>query len=212
MSRIALIVVGLSLLVQAPSAQAASSKGINYSPEQRFSSMRADESDTTRNVQIAEVNLRQAPPYIVHQAKVMADKCTNSLNNAELVHIYAYMSDFNRKNKLSPNYIIDYSPWSKTKVKPCFTLPPCDKGMCSLVGYSSTAAGRWVQAFKRPVVTWGPKQVKDRQNQTSTYLELLSSDPTCKSKGAQTSRQGESPLCKETLAWGANGLTDVAYQ
>ena len=114
--RLCFCVIGL-VLTFGQSADAENAP-VRYAKDQRFAVMDTGNNDGTKNVELTAIGVRNVPKFIVYQARLIADKCTDTVNNMNSVMYYAYTSDYNRKNKFPPNYILDMKAWKNAKIKP----------------------------------------------------------------------------------------------
>lgn len=207
--RIPMILTGSLLLISVNVSHAADNpQELRYSREQRFSVADNNGNNGTKNVVIQPVGVRDVPPFIVYQTKMIADQCTDTLNNANSALYYTYTSDYNRKNKYQPNYIIDLKSWKNVKMKPCFMSPPCENGQCGIVGFSAFPGNKWVRTFDLKASEWKPVQTKAQDKSVNTFIQIKTIAVDCKTIGGEVQTNTKDQSCQITYGWQANGLTN----
>lgn len=149
------IALGLCVaLLLAPPAFA--QQGLRYASDERYAVVN-DDAYNDLNVVMAPVSYEKLPPFIQNQMALIANKCTESNDNAYRMKAYSYESEGSRRKHLPPSYILDMTPLLKETMQPCSNRQPCIDGLCALMGYRAIDANSWSIAFTSYVQSWEVK-------------------------------------------------------
>lgn len=201
----------LFMLALTGQASADQAKPIKYNRENRFAVIRTDDGSSTKNVEIKLMHTEDVPQYLFHQATLIAKQCTESFTNADTVLFYSYTSNHNRKNKLPPNYILDFKEWKELSFKTCNYPTPCEKGSCILMGYSARGPEVWHNTFTVKSLQWDTVKQRAPNHSTETYLRNQSvADGSCVQLSGILSEDGRA--CTMAYGWNRDGLATIKAQ
>lgn len=197
----AILIAVFSLIATASLA----AEPLKFSPNNRLMVMGDDGRDGSSNVELQEKTYDELPTYIRKQMDIVAGNCTDSAQNAKSIKVYSYVSDYNRRKKLPPNYILDMMPLKQAKAKLCSTPAVCRAGRCNLWGYSATGTETWVRTFVHSVSEWTVKKQpipKFPRKSLSIISANISTDHCDKVGGVEV--EGG---CVVDYVWRAQGLS-----
>lgn len=112
-----------------------------YSRLQRSSSRDTAGAD---NVLVGKVDFEQWPEYLKKQLTIAATECVDGEAAITDLDVFAYVTDYTRKNSFSPHFLVDFTNWGDKKFKRCHLNLICDKQDCALMAYTSVDRGQWV--------------------------------------------------------------------
>ncbi len=198
---IALLVAVLSFVASNVSAE----EPFKFSPSQRLKVAADDGQDGGDNVEMKVLANIELPAFIKTQLDIVAENCTDSAQNANKIKVFSYVSDYNRRKKLPPNFIVDMLPLINARAKPCSTPPVCRAGRCNLWGFSPIDQETWTRTFVLSVSEWGLETIDRRKGVPLSIIRanIGFNQEKCPTAGGIAIENG----CVVDHLWKAKGLS-----
>ncbi len=209
MKRIAVSVLSVVLALGGEMAAHAASKAqtvLERDPLLRLAMPNQDKGEGSRNVQVYQVSYEGLPRFMKAQADIIA-QCAGGEKFTEEMGYYAYVSDYNRANKLEPSYIIDTMALKDRDFSKCNLGEICQNSQCAIIGFISDIEG-WTRSFFSPAYRWSfenAPQGKEGAPQVMWIHVLSMRDASCEMPFAAESEGG----CFRRYEWRRSGLAPV---
>lgn len=185
-------------------------KDIKYSRSQRLAILDDEAGDASLNVTLQQVDYNELPEFMAAQISRVAHECTSSVDNAKKTKVYSYFSDYHRRKKLPPNYIVDMMPLLSVGLKSCSMPAMCLKGYCNLWGYEALGENIWTRSFILKTRAWELKTVSlsSGLKMTQSYLDVVVRSDDCAALGGVPGRDDD---CQLSYMWRSRGLSSVRH-
>ncbi len=171
-------------------------------PLQRLAMQGADDRASVENVIVEPAMFSSLPEYIQGQARAIA-VCAGDPRYVGLIKYFSYMSDYNRAEKLPPNYILDPSNLVNASFRECAVGEICAGKQCALIGYKAGAKG-WTRNFSVMMYKWSVNAPRGNQkNSQAARFDIVSvNNPLCSAQNGLSNNIG----CLKRYEWRLGGL------
>lgn len=156
-----------------------------YNPEDRFAvPARVLNNYDAVGAKIEQIQAGDLPDFIVVQATLMAQTCTQPASGLADMKFYRYTSDESRRIGTA-NYMIDLNGLADKTQRQCLLGRACtDAGECYLVGFEAYEPRRWERNFMIRQSKWAKAVEADAVTRAPLTLINVTSRLLCREVAA----------------------------
>lgn len=184
----------------------ADARAISYRDEERFMIPGKQDPVGAHHVKLSKIDVLSLPEPLAAKLSKTLKECVEGHSSLSDLQLFSYESDYNRKHKIFPNVIVDFSAFSKKQMKQCYqTYSPCLDGSCALLGYVyDKDASSWELGFALQVLSWdfGVRKSETPGESDTTYIGVVSNQPDCEAVGGAFHGSN----CVQYFTWRGKGL------
>lgn len=148
---------------------------------------------------------KRSPIYCLSRARLIADKCTDSVNN---MNKSSCIMPIRPTTTAKTNFRRTiFSTWRRGKMQKHALSPACEDGRCSLIGFTAQGSDKWSRSFDIKPIEWKTsRQTNPDKSSVETLIQITTVDLKSSLSGGKLSTTSKDKTCSITYGWQPKGL------